>query len=279
MTLQYLGVNAINEMIDKISATVYFPCRGLILKHNVSLASKDEATKKRKYFHDEYRYFTGKYSDVSEALSLRLNFSSYLTLEILGQSFTDNSNVMFSQKGLSNLKLSLNNVMKWFTSKEYQDMYMLKNNKLIFNSDYNGTYEKIHSVGKTIIIRPVIIEIEEDKYEGVDIYINKNDNKFQMVFEEIVTFYDVIKNFNLYQSGLELINYVGKPEIGKYQQVVDVSYKTNTTKMSMSKGLEHTRTIGEEIKKKVSDEEKEFESIMSSFKTQEKEKIVLRFRI
>ena len=242
-----ININYKNDLIDKISSNVHYICNGLVLKHVVSLGRKDEKDRKRKYYYSEYMYKINKYTDYNELISVKIDLNSYLLLEMTGKDFSDKENVYLNNKGLSLFKHTVLDVVKWFKSESFKDLYFIDiNNKLIFNSDYNDLKSKVYINGKTLIFKPTIINIDGDDYEGVYLYLNKERNKYQLLIDDIISLYDTLKDFNLYLSGLTLLNIVGRPLNDYYLHKINMKGENQRkNEKIITKGLQTRRRIGE----------------------------------
>jgi hypothetical protein len=197
-------------VVERITRTVYNPCRGLAVKHQVVFGSKDQAQKRRGelYVHN---YTSSRYSDVSKLSSMSLETSDFVFLEKLNyEKGVENEKIFMSYPHIFKMKRALRNVLKWFYGDEYEDMYLYNGNVLTFNSDFGNEKEEVYNLvgNKSVHIIPDVIEIEGVQYEGVTMFLNSLDVSVQMTIDQVESLQDFFDSFNLYQSSLQLINYV-----------------------------------------------------------------------
>lgn len=96
---------------------------------------------------------------------------------------------------------SLREVRSWFDTTKYPDLYVINNdNELEFNFDYKNLYKHIQIPTskriQAIIITPGIVTIENEKYEGVFMYVNTRTVWAELTIFELDELIDAIDRFD-----------------------------------------------------------------------------------
>lgn len=215
-----------HENYDKISAVVGYVCPGLVMKHSVKLSRKDSVDK-RLHYHSEYVYSTKTYSDVKRLASMKLDIASSLTLESIDRSDKVKINVWLSGKQLMALRRGLRSIDNWFYDGSL-NVFVMVDGKLTVNNSIE-TREVVKLYRQMITFRPVVIEQNDSRYEGLEMNIfderTTSTKAYIMNLDEHDMFYDTIKGFDLYSAGLALINYLGRPNLGTNMYDLDSSRK------------------------------------------------------
>jgi hypothetical protein len=126
-------------------------------------------------------------------------------------SYSDNSYKM-TQKNQYKIIKFFQTIVDWFYDKDLKDLFLInENEELIFNSDYlhiNVTLAKNkYDVGLMKAV-PSVVVVEEKKYEGVYLYINKFDNFIMLTREDIEEILNIIKNFNFINETASLLSMI-----------------------------------------------------------------------
>lgn len=196
-------------VVERITRTIFNPCWGLSVKHQVVFGRKDKHDQKRRSELYQHNYTSQRYSDVTSLTSFSLETSDYLFLEKYNKD-ADKETVFFSYPHLFKLKRALKNAMKWFYDDEFEHLFSYTDGDMIVNSDFKGIKEEIYNLisNNSIIIIPDVVEIESELYEGVTLFLNNENQYVQMTIDQVEAFYDFFSTFDLYQSSQLLINYV-----------------------------------------------------------------------
>jgi ribosomal protein L4 len=197
-------------VVERVTRTVFNPCKGMAVKHQVVLGSKDQA-QKRKGELSTYNYKSTKYSDVTELTSMIIESSDFLILEKYNKDKdVENEKIFMSYPHLFKMKRALKQALKWFYADEFEDLFIYKGNELIFNSDYTNEKIEIFNLvsNKAVMFQPDVIEIENQQYEGLIMFLNSESEIVQLTIDQVEALYDFFETFNLYQSSQLLINYV-----------------------------------------------------------------------
>lgn len=202
------------EEYDRISDDVLFLSKNIVFRFSVSLSGKDKDGN-RTSFHKEFQYYS---KDANRSLiTIKRSYDYYLSFENFIK--TEEHDKEFIRIGLNEYGLllaGLEEVHSWFTSKQYESLFAMKNGKLIMTS----TRPEYKVVGlpfdKYIKFEPTVIQHngENDREMGVTIYLSSEKNYADLTLNKFMALYYVYKSFNMYQSAQEMINYIGRPENG-----------------------------------------------------------------
>lgn len=213
-----------HDKIDRISDEIYVLSPNVILKFNVSLSKISGG--KRYYFHKEFEYGSPNYQE-SNLITIKRSFDYYLSFESAKTS--DSGNRMFIRIGVQeflSLSDALKEVLKWYTDIRYDKLYALdKSGKLILTSPSPSYSIPKLPMDKSIEFRPTIISkgmANADDEVGIAMDFG-NDGAVELTFDKFMGLYYLITSFNMYQSALLLINYIGHPDIGKNKIVMENS--------------------------------------------------------
>lgn len=202
---------------DKLSATIGYVCPGLVLKHSVKLSRKDIKDNKKISYHSEYAYNSTTYSNAKKLASIKLEFNSSLSLDVVGKKGDYNVSVWIAGKHLMSLKRGLRIIDDWFYDPS-RKVFVLMEGKLSINNSLSISHT-VELYRQKLTFTPIIIERDEgDRYEALQMIVHDErtitSKAYTLDLDEFDMFYDNIKNINLYEAGLALINYLGKPEFG-----------------------------------------------------------------
>lgn len=203
-----------------------------ILKFNVILGSLDKDGNKRS-FHNEFRYRSNKYQNKKALNTIKRNFNYYLSIESITQDEIGNKDfIMIRAQDMYYLRSQLNNAMKWFTSSEFKDLYVYKDNQLIIQGRPNpieiqGLYQ-----GKYILLSPIIMEYNGTFTEGIRFVLN-NSNCFDLSVDRYCALVYLLSSFDMYMAASLLLSYFGHPDFGKNlftfgHQNDDININTDT---------------------------------------------------
>lgn len=244
------------DNVEKISSLVFRPCNNFVIKHIVQVAKKN-IEGKRQYFHKEFTYVSNKYIDKKYLKSINLDFYSYLLIEEQGKDWTNRETIMLQNVNLPNFKHGLKEVANWFYDDKYDDLYYIENNQLKLNAEFGDLKLKLKlGETKSIMFRPSVIEDNNGtRYEGVEMFVNNTHTVGYITLDNLMAMYDIISSFNLYQSSLELINYLQRPEFDKYNyDMEDEGYEGHVNRengLTQVSKRNNTGELKEEIKNKL----------------------------
>ena len=197
---------------ERITREVFSPCKGLKIKHQVVFGKKnDDETRSGELNKFEYR--SNKYTDANNLISYTLNTSDYLVFEcnVYGR---EKIQIFVSYPHFYRVKRAFREAVKWFNEDKYADMFIYKGNEPIFNSDFSETCSVAYNLvsNKAIKIAPTIIDIENEKYEGVIVYFNTEYDFVSMTMDQLEAVSDFLDEFRLYEASQLLINYMATIE-------------------------------------------------------------------
>jgi hypothetical protein len=226
-----------HHLVEKITNIIYRPCIGLVLKHNVKFASKDKNGKRNLYY-NEYEYSSSTYIDTDKLISIKLNYSSYLTLEEEGKDWNEKEGIMIGYNDLYYIKKNFRKVSNWF---DIDDLYLQDGDRIIINSKYKNLKVNITNLpgNKLMSIIPGIMILDNDEeYECATLFINDKDKKFDIMMDRFQALTDILMNFDLYLAGQTIVNYLGRPELGKFKyQFNNSAFAENTRDNVFGKGI------------------------------------------
>lgn len=205
-----------HHLVEKISNIIYRPCNNLSLKHNVKLAYKDREGKRNLYY-NEYEYSSSTYIDTNKLISIKLNYSSYLTLEEEGKDWNEKEGVMIGYNDLYYIKKNFRKVASWF---DIDDLYLQDGDRLIMNSKYKNLKVNITNLpgNKLMTIIPGVMLLDgEEEYECTSLFINDKEKRFDIMMDRFLALTDILTGFDLYLAGQAVVNYLQRPELGKFR--------------------------------------------------------------
>jgi len=190
--------------IETIEKDIYNPCKGLKLKHVVTLGSKDKNNGRKEEYYI-YQYKSEKYINKNKLCRLKCSSSEYLVLEPSRNQDLDISFYM-SYKHIFAFKKFLKACIKWF--EDYDDIIIETKDDIIFNSKYDNLMEISDPFLNEMKLKAIPDLVEDDEYysEGIILYLSQSVY-FTMTLMELESLYDFLSTFNLYQSTLTLIEY------------------------------------------------------------------------
>lgn len=248
--------NSIYNSIEKITSQVFVLNSEFTLKHCVKVAHK-RSDGIRELFHSEYTYISQtSYRDTKYLKSIKLNFSSYLLLEETNtdKDWSLKESVFINSANIFKLVKVLKKVKKWFY--KYDDLYYYDDhNELKINGEVvKNCNISLKLMDKIIIIQPTIIYKNDVGYEGVNMYINKSSCICPLTIDKLEALYYILKKFNLYEAGLSLINYLGRPPEEMYNRDIGIESKTDLNnfykKHESSKGMQKMYDVMKQEEKK-----------------------------
>ena len=162
-------------------------------------------------YHNEYGYV----SDNKYGITINRDFNMYLSIESIKRSEGYKVQIKIGIKEIGILKLKLKKVMEWFTSKQHENLFVVKDGKMtmlgkvppiISSAMFNSYIEFDAAVGK--------IPQTEQMCQGVRVFLGSDGISFFMPIMTLITFVDFINSFNMYQSAQSHLNYLGRPANG-----------------------------------------------------------------
>ncbi|MEI2423311.1 hypothetical protein V6O07_23785 [Arthrospira platensis SPKY2] len=230
--------------IEKISNQVFLINSNFVLKHTVRVAHK-RSDGRRELFHSEFTYMSNTaYSDSKYLKSIKLNFSSYLTIEEISaeKEWNMKESIFLNYKTIFKFEKLLKKARKWFY--KYDDLYYYNdNNELCINKEVAKPLSLQQNIsGKAIVIQPTIIYKNDIGIEGINLYMNNVSTVCKITIDSLEALYMIIKRFDLYLAGISLINYIGRPDSKAYNKDIGIESKNDVnnfyTKNETSQGMQ-----------------------------------------
>lgn len=189
-----------------------------VLKHVTRVANKNKLGN-RQDFHTLVVYDSDTmYKDRKQLENINLSFKSYLLLEETDNSnWTTKAKVQIGEYVLHDIIHTLKKVKKWFTAKKNEDLFYLEDGKLTLNKELALSEKRFRKIincgfGQVLKIIPAVITDNETRYEGALILINNEEKYFEITYGELKTLIYKLKKINLYEAGLLMCNYIGRPK-------------------------------------------------------------------
>lgn len=202
--------------VDKISDDVFVISSNAVLKFNVALSKINGG--KRYHFHKEFEYPVEGLPEVKSLATIRRTFDYYLSLE--NPMKDSKGNKAFIRIGPNEyflLKKALEEVIAWFTDKKYENLFATYNGKLVLTTPTPSKRINSLPMQKYIEFIPIIIDkgiANADKEPGVRMFLSSPDNYTDFGIDRLMGFYYSVSTFNMYLTATNLINYLGRPELG-----------------------------------------------------------------
>lgn len=218
------------DNLEKISATIFRPASNIEIKHSVKVAHRDK-NGMRQYAHAEYDYSTNNYTNKKRVKSIKLTFDSYITIEDTSKDWSDDRAVRIGYMQLPLFSKSLETVVDWFVDEKYDTLYYIENGISKLNLDFRGLKEVVSlGFGKGLVFSPTVICMDDLYYEGVELIINNKNCIGYITVDNLIAMQYIFRNMNLYTMGLQMLDYVGRPEFDEYSnEVRSSSSYTNFT--------------------------------------------------
>lgn len=193
--------------LEKITKTIYRPCRGLSIKHVINLGSKAKnGNRKSDTWASNYK--SNKYNNASDLTSLFLDTQDYMVFSI-----SNDVEVYVSYPHLYRVKKAFKKALKWFSASV--EIFTEVDDDLIVHTKYKKlNASALGLVGnRNIVIRPSVVDDGDYVYEGVAITLHEPDNVIYMTVDELEAFWDFLSTFNLYMSSQMMLNFAKLYEI------------------------------------------------------------------
>ena len=204
-------------MYDRISDIVMWIGKDTVLRFNVVLSRKNPEYNNRYHFHREYGYNT----QYGELYSIKRCIDYYLTIEKSDKDNPNyNTNVMIRVQDIMLLKYKLHDVAQWFSD----DTFVIKNEKLIVHKKQPIIVDGL-PCNQYLQFEPIIITNENSITQGIRMSIGRLDNYVDISIQNFYALFYTIDTFNMYQSAITLVNYLGRPEFGTNLYMMDDSYQ------------------------------------------------------
>lgn len=194
--------------VEKLTDDVMMIANRVILRMNVSISYYTNDNK-RLYYHREVEYYSNKANQ--NLINIKRHFDYYLSIEhIQTKDF-----IRIGPSEMFKLQDALEHSYEFFTNPKYKNLYAKKDNDLIM---YNRV-DPITIIGlpmdKYLQFEPCIFtNFRGEPERGLRMYLSSQTSYCDISIRSLEGFLYTIKNFNLFQAGQNMINYIPKPDLG-----------------------------------------------------------------
>lgn len=219
--------------------------------------SKENFSIKRilyKHINISIEFFTYRPNILVNKNSYTINVNPVVIFRYVNTNNMDDTKVSYSenaykmtQKNQAKIIKFFQNIVDWFYDKDLKDLFLInESDELIFNSDYlhiNSILSKgKYDVGLMKAV-PSVIVIEEKKYEGIYLYINKFDNFIMLTKEDVEEILNIVKNFNFINETASLLSIIDYSERNNSNIITDFVEWNRITRGS-SNGVKYISPFG-----------------------------------
>ncbi len=195
---------------DKISDTLLYLSRNIVLKFNVILSTKDKFNH-RKSFHRESVY-ESKYDNVKDAYNIRRDMNFYWTLEDI-EDF--GNGIMITIKDVFFFKMFMEKkILSWYIG---ESIYGISpdDGKLIITGKFQPE-RFIMNDYKYIEFIPIVLIYDDGKTTdyGVRMIINNPNHFSDIDLNRLIAMYQLICFTDMYSVACSMVNYVKIPPYG-----------------------------------------------------------------
>lgn len=201
----------VHDDYEKIVDTCFWLSQDYVMKFNVELNRRNKDTKTN--FHKEVGYaINGDYR-----VNINREINAYLSIESSKRSESgDKVNIKIGMDEIYFFQYRLQEVVRWFTSKEYKDLFAKQDGRIFILSKVEPIRVYVR-YGYYIEFEPAIRNISFNEQSiGVMMYLNSDGVSTFLDANKLLSFSYFISNFNIYQAAITLINYLGRPENGTH---------------------------------------------------------------
>ena len=193
---------------ERIVCEVFRVNRELSVKHQVTFGKKAlDGTRKGPV--SAYTYNSRKYSNASSLTTYTLDTEDYLVLEKVNfDKSQESTKILLSYQHIFKLKNALKQVKMWFYDDDYRDMFLYINDVPRVNAEFEYTPATAFGLvaGSAIMLKPAVIEIENELFEGCTMHFNTPECFISLTLDQFEALQDFIENFRLYEASRLLFN-------------------------------------------------------------------------
>ena len=215
-------VKIVHNDYEKISDNCMWLSNEYILKFTVELNKRNDKFGKINYYKEIGYTMNGEYR-----ININRDFIYYLSIESIHRNQNGNKiQIRITVNDIYFLKYKLNEVIAWFTNKNYQDLFVKKDNKIIILNKVDPVI--VNCAFNTYIeFEPSIYNYENspEQITGVRIFLGSDGISFFMNLNTLFAFKYFIDTFNMYQSAQNMLTYLGRPENGTNYTGYEKNYK------------------------------------------------------
>lgn len=195
---------------DKLSDDVLYLGSKCYLRMNVSLSTKKEPDQ-RYHYHKEFCYDSPYGGDKKKLVSIKRSFNYYLSIEMTEASHR--MAVMILPQDMILFRSKLTEVRKWFDD----GTFGIKNNDIIIVRTTQSIILDGLTEQKYLKFDPVVMVFDNgEQTPGMRLSLGsgKGNAFVDITVDKFYALLYIINELNMYQSAIELINYLGRPNYG-----------------------------------------------------------------
>ena len=175
---------------------------------NVLLSRKNQMNGNREYFHREYAY-PSKYHDYPKVITIRRSFYYYISIDKLDMK---DKSIIIRMQDMIILKMRLKEISNWF----FGDTFGIKNNQLIVAKKKTPIIIDNLAMNKYLKFEPLVLINDNTGVSSPGLRITISDeNAFTDISDDaFFAFYYLMDTFNMFLAAQNMVNYLGRPEMG-----------------------------------------------------------------
>lgn len=189
---------------EKIQDDIYWMSLGSVLRFSVTLARKNE-DKTRRFFYREVEY-DSKYIDKRRVTSVKRSYDYYLSFEISKQ---PDAFVMIRVQDIMRLRMSLNNVVKWFS-----EIFATDGKKLVIKGSLRTEILANLPMNRYLKFEPVVIRYDDSQVPGVRMYLSSDALYTDISVDKFMGLVYHINTIDMHSVALAMINSLGPVPYG-----------------------------------------------------------------
>ena len=192
--------------VEKIVCEV-FRVSGLIIKHSVTFGTKAQDGSRRNAI-THYNYKSNKYTNESELTTYMVNTDDYIIFERNAKDKDEKVQVLMSYQHIPRVKKMFRKSLKWVEEDEYADLFIYDNDGIPhLNKEIQVELTAFNLVGgKAMMIRPHVVNWDNEYYEGYMLYFNNEDTYIELTYDMCEAISDFLDSFRLYEASRLLFN-------------------------------------------------------------------------
>lgn len=204
-------IKIVHNDYEKISDICMWLSNEYVLKFTVELNKHNDKFGKINYYKEIGYTSNGEYK-----VNINRDFIYYLSIESLHRNQNGNKiQIRITINDIYFLKYKLNQITSWFTNKEYENLFVKKDNKIIIIDKVDPIIINC-AFNMYIEFEPSVFTYENsnEQIPGIRIFLSSDSVSFFMNVNTLFSFKYFIDTFNMYQSAQNMLNYLGRPENG-----------------------------------------------------------------
>lgn len=193
---------------EKISDDIMIIANRIILRMNVGLSYYTNDNK-RINFHREIEYYSQKAN--KNLINIKRNFDYYLTIE-----HTINKDyIRIGINDIIKLRYALHEAYKFFTSKEYKDLYAKNNGELMMLQHPDPIIITDLPMDKYLQFEPsIFVNFRGESERGLRMFLSSTESYCDISINRLEGLIYIIDTIDLFQCAQNMINYIERPDYG-----------------------------------------------------------------